>query len=212
MVNLENPYPEPRPPLSMFLPLPVIAVLGYMSMTCSFFTQIYQHSLAVILGVVTAALFDQELLTGGRIFKSSFPYRKIGAVAVSAGALFLVLFLASKFIFKTSVVYNFYRSVSSVSGVELLLVLAFVVAPFEELLFRGYLQLNLGRLAGYAPGFIAASILNGAFFIFSGSWLPVLYFLLIGLYCGYLYYKYSSVLLTSFVRALLMVLCVMIPF
>ncbi len=212
MVNLENPYPKPRPPMSVFIPLVIFGFMAWICLRHLYFSFIYQYGMAILLGVIIASLFDRELLTAGRIFESRFPYRKIFTVCGITIALFGVLLTVSRLAVHSRVLFDFYRSSSAVSSLEFFLVLVFLVTPFEEIFFRGYLQLNLMHLAGNLPGYIIASLLYGAAFIFSGSWILVLYFLLIGLYLGYLYYKFSSLLLVSLMRALLMGLMVIFPF
>lgn len=213
MVKLDNPYPAPKPPLIIFTPVILLYVAGYLCFRYALFAFPYQYALTVLALILVAFLFDRDLLTSERIFniRYGFPKKRIIVLGV-AGALMLLLWLSSAFLFKRPVLYDFYCGLKPLSTMEFGLLLVFVVAPFEEVFFRAYLQKHLGDLLGKAGGYAAASLLYGLFFLLCGGAAVALYLFITGLFFGFLYMRSSSVPINIVLRSALMIFLLALRF
>ncbi len=213
MVKLDNPYPVPKPPLIIFIPVILLYLAGYLCFRYSLFAFPYQYALTVLTLILVSFLFDRDLLTSERIFNFKYSFHKKKIIVLgSAGVLILLLWVSSGFLFKRPVLYDFYCGTTPLSAVELGLLLVFVVGPFEEIFFRAYLQKHMGDLLGKAGGYAAASLLYGLFFLLYGGTAVALYFFVTGLFFGFLYMMSSSVPINIVLRSALMIFLLALRF
>lgn len=212
MVNLENTYPSPRPPLAKFTPLAIAYIAGYFCFRYEMFTFIYQYSLCIMVPALISYLYDRNLLTRKRIFEFKVPTKKRLILPASIAGFIFLMVLISKIILHKELLYQFYSAGSSIQPLELSILLLIIIAPFEEIFFRGYLQHNLQNLAGNTFGPIIASLLYAVFFAFTNSGWLFIVFLLKGLCLCYLYVKCNSVFINGLIHAFFMLLLVIFKF
>ncbi len=126
--------------------------------------------------------------------------KKIGLGIISAGLLYAVFFVGnevSRMIFpfagaEISQVYSFKQNASELRIILLMIVL---IGPGEELFWRGYLQRHWQKRYGKIQGFVFASLLYALVHAASGNIMLVLSAGVCGLFWGFLYLRYRSVLM-----------------
>lgn len=126
--------------------------------------------------------------------------KKIGLGILSAGVLYAVFFVGnevSRIIFpfagvEISQVYSFKQDASALRIVLLMIVL---IGPGEELFWRGYLQRHWEKRFGRYWGFVFASVLYALVHAASGNIMLVLSAGVCGLFWGFLYLRYKSIIL-----------------
>lgn len=89
---------------------------------------------------------------------------------------------------------NVYSFKQDASSIRIGLLMLLIIGPGEELFWRGYLQRHLASRFGKYNGFILATILYTAVHIATGNAVLVLAALVCGLFWGWLYMKYRSML------------------
>jgi membrane protease YdiL (CAAX protease family) len=72
-----------------------------------------------------------------------------------------------------------------------------VIGPGEEVFWRGFLQKRAQSVLGVTAGWLAVSALYAAVHIGSGNLLLVLAAAAGGLFWGYLYFRYGSILVNT---------------
>ena len=77
------------------------------------------------------------------------------------------------------------------------LLMLLVIGPGEELLWRGYVQGNLTRKYGRGKGLFLAVIIYIAIHIATGNLVLILAALTGGLFWGWMYMRYRSILMNS---------------
>ncbi len=126
--------------------------------------------------------------------------KKIGLGILSAGLLYALFFVGneiSRMLFpfagtEINLVYGFKQNVSAL---RIILLMVFVIGPGEELFWRGYLQRLWQNRSGKIMGFVFASALYALVHVASGNIMLVFSAGLCGLFWGFLYLRYRSVLL-----------------
>lgn len=126
--------------------------------------------------------------------------KKIGLGIISAGLLYAVFFAGnevSRMIFpfagaEISQVYSFKQNASML---RIILLMIFLIGPGEELFWRGYLQRHWQKRYGKTQGFVFASLLYALVHAASGNVMLVLSAGVCGLFWGFLYLRYRSVLM-----------------
>ncbi len=88
-----------------------------------------------------------------------------------------------------------YRSSASSWRIGILMVL--VIGPGEELFWRGFVQRRLATDLGRWPGFIITTIIYTVAHISSGNLILILAAAVCGLFWGYLYLRYRSMVLNT---------------
>jgi hypothetical protein len=148
------------------------------------------------------------LLSDGKLRKrisgdlTSSVWKKMGLGFLSAVLLYLIFFIgneAVRFLFDFAdrdigQVYGFKEGAGTLR-IGLLMVL--IIGPGEELLWRGYIQGNLAERYGNREGFIIAALVYAAIHVATGNLVLVLAALTGGLFWGWMYRKYHSVLMNS---------------
>ncbi len=126
--------------------------------------------------------------------------KKIGLGIMSAGLLYAVFFVGnevSRFIFpfagaEISQVYSFRQNASVL---RIILFMIVFIGPGEELFWRGYLQRHWEKRFGGFWGYVLASVLYALVHAASGNIMLVLSAGVCGLFWGFLYLRYKSVVL-----------------
>jgi membrane protease YdiL (CAAX protease family) len=211
MVKLDNRYPVPRPPLTRFLGLACVLLLGYFAFTRHYVSFAYQYALCGLLGLLICYAFDGELLTAGRLLAYRRPFRKRhvlpGAVA---GAVVAIAIIAR--LFYASAPLRLWKFRSPISHFEYFIIIVILATLIEEIVFRGFVQYNLSNLVGSVAGYVTASTAYGLFYALSGNPGAVVIFTLLGLFSGFIYMKSSSVWLAAALRLPVMLLVYTLSF
>ena len=125
---------------------------------------------------------------------------KIGLGVLSALLLYAVFFVGNFisrniFTFAGSGIQDVYAFKMGVSKLRIALLMIFIIGPGEELFWRGFLQRNLQIKAGKYLGFALATGIYTFIHLGSGNIMLVLAAGVCGLFWGYLYLRYNSMIL-----------------
>ncbi len=159
-------------------------------------------TLSVLTLCGLALFFDHDGRGALRSDVRSRPARKIFLGAMSAAALYLV-FLIGGALAKQVLPWaghdigQVYALKAGVSSGRILLSLVLVIGPGEEVFWRGFLQKRAQSVLGATAGWLAVSALYAAVHIGSGNLLLVLAAAAGGLFWGYLYFRYGSILVNT---------------
>jgi len=127
-------------------------------------------------------------------------WKKIGIGLVSALVLYLVFFLGNYlsrlwFDFAGSGIENVYKFKGDAAGIRIAVLMLLVIAPGEELFWRGYLQRKFSNRFGKWPGLLIALVLYTGVHIFTGNFMLIMAALICGLFWAWMYLKYESMLI-----------------
>ena len=125
---------------------------------------------------------------------------KIGLGVLSALLLYVVFFVGNFisrniFTFAGSGIQDVYAFKMGVSKIRIALLMIFIIGPGEELFWRGFLQRNLQIKTGKYLGFSLATGIYTLIHLGSGNVMLVLAAGVCGLFWGYLYLRYNSMVL-----------------
>lgn len=126
--------------------------------------------------------------------------RKFWIGVYSAAALYGIFYVGNYF---SRLLFNFagdginsvYDFKSGISIERVFLFILIIIGPGEELFWRGFLQRNLSIRLGNGWGFVLATLLYAGVHVASGNFMLVLAALICGLFWGWLFMKYKSVIL-----------------
>jgi membrane protease YdiL (CAAX protease family) len=90
---------------------------------------------------------------------------------------------------------NVYAFKQEAAPLRIGLLMLLVIGPGEELFWRGYLQRRLGQKIGKRGGFFLATALYTAIHLATGNMVLVLAALVCGLFWGWLYMRYKSMII-----------------
>jgi uncharacterized protein len=152
---------------------------------------------ALIILVLSGTVFDRDYLTGIRADFKEHRARKIGLGLAAALALFIVFAVGnqiSRYILdfagrNIDAVYGFRGEASSL---RIVLLMAIVIGPGEELFWRVFLQGRLSQQFGPWKGFAAATALYTAVHLASGNLMLVLAAMVCGIFWGLLFFQFRS--------------------
>jgi len=127
-------------------------------------------------------------------------WRKIGIGLLSAFLLYLLFFagnyLSRKwFNFAGSGIEGVYRFKGDAAGIRIAMLMLVLIGPGEELFWRGFLQRKLSSKTGKWTGFIIALLLYTGVHIFTGNFMLIMAAFICGLFWGWMYLKYNSMLI-----------------
>ncbi len=126
----------------------------------------------VWLGLVTAVFLYLAFMIGNYIAQLWFDFAKTDIAAV-------------------------YDYKSGVSPIRIGLLLILVIGPGEELFWRGFVQRRMQAEIGLWPGFILTTAIYSLIHIGSGNIMLVMAAAICGLFWGYLYLRYQSMVLNA---------------
>jgi len=126
--------------------------------------------------------------------------RKTGIGLLSAALLFILFFIGNYlsrkwFDFAGSGIEGVYGFKGDAAGIRIALLMLLVIGPGEELFWRGYLQRKLSLKAGKWTGFFLALLLYTGVHVFTGNIMLILAAFICGLFWGWMYLKYNSMLI-----------------
>ena len=157
-------------------------------------------SLNVAILVAFGLLSDKSYLNFIRKDLQEGRLKKIGLGIISAGLLYAVFFVGNEvsrmiFPFAGSEISQVYHFKQDASALRIILLMIFIIGPGEELFWRGFLQRHWQKRYGKIHGFVGASILYALVHVASGNIMLVLSAGVCGLFWGFLYLRYKSVLM-----------------
>jgi membrane protease YdiL (CAAX protease family) len=153
-------------------------------------------TLLITLGFI----IDKNYLPWLKIDFSVNVLKKIGLGLLSAAFLY-GLFFAGNYLsrlwfgFAESGIDNVYTFKGNAPALRIALLMVLVIGPGEEIFWRGFLQRHYASKWGKWPGFIIALVLYTGVHVFTGNFMLVMAALICGIFWGWLYLKYESMLL-----------------
>jgi len=152
----------------------------------------------LFLGLISDGKFRKRI--SGDI--TSSVWKKMGLGFLSAVLLYLIFFIGNEavrflFDFADRDIGQVYGFKDGAGTLRIGLLMLLIIGPGEELLWRGYIQGNLAERYGNREGFIIAVLVYGAIHVATGNLVLVLAALTGGLFWGWMYMKYRSVLINS---------------
>lgn len=210
MVKLDNPYSQYRPTWKVFIPMVVMYPLLKVAMQYAYFSFLYQYSIALLLLIVIAQYCDKGLFTKERIFAFDLPFeRKIFYLMVMVIILIPIRNIAIQFTQNPQTL-HFYQG--QMPLLESMLVMMAIIAPCEELFFRGFVQYNLS----FYFGKYGAIVIGALFYSLIGAAAHSLYlaviFFLIGITIGYIYSRVKSLLQAVILHEITVIFMYIYPF
>jgi membrane protease YdiL (CAAX protease family) len=126
--------------------------------------------------------------------------KKIGLGILSAGLLYAVFFIGNEvsreiFPFAGTEIGQVYSFKQNASALRIILLMIFIIGPGEEVFWRGYLQRHWQNRFGKIKGFVIAAVLYALVHAASGNIMLVLSAGVCGLFWGFLYLRYRSILM-----------------
>jgi uncharacterized protein len=157
-------------------------------------------SAAIVLLISLGAALDAEYIPALRRDFGESAGKKIGQGLLTAAALYLVFFIgnwASRLIlpFAGADIGQVYGFKTGAPVLRIVLSMALVIGPGEELFWRAFLQRRWQKRFGPWGGWLAATALYAFVHAGSGNPMLVLAAAVCGLFWGYLYMKTGSALL-----------------
>jgi membrane protease YdiL (CAAX protease family) len=155
-------------------------------------------NLVVLLAI--CFLTDREYLILVKKDLSEGLLRKTGIGLLSAVLLYILFFIGNYlsrkwFDFAGSGIEGVYGFKGEAAGIRIALLMLLVIGPGEELFWRGYLQRKLSLKAGKWTGFLLTLLLYTGVHIFTGNIMLILAAFICGLFWGWMYLKYNSMLI-----------------
>jgi membrane protease YdiL (CAAX protease family) len=127
---------------------------------------------------------------------------KIGMGVLSAAVLYGLFYAGNiisrrLFFFAGTGIEGVYAFKSDASTLRISLLMLFLIGPGEELFWRGFLQRRLQKGLGQWRGFILATMIYAFIHVGSGNVMLVLAAGVCGLFWGFLYLRFHSMLLNA---------------
>lgn len=144
----------------------------------------------------TLALYiDRNYLKEIYVFKNNH----IAIGIISALILYLIFYLGNylsglMFTFAGTQVSGIYNNKIQADYLVISLLLLFWIGPAEEIFWRGFVQSNLNKKYGDIKGLLIASLIYALVHIWSFNFMLIMAALLCGLFWGYIYNRYKSVI------------------
>lgn len=179
--------------LMLFIPLFILRGIG----AFDFWWWMSGNLVLLVTIVIATDKTYQNELAGD--FKSHL-FRKALLGIVSAVVLYGVFFIGnglSRWMFdfagrNISYVYGFK---GDAEALRIGLLMLFIIGPGEELLWRGYIQGVLSKSLGKVTGFLLGVFLYTLIHVATGNLILILAALVGGLFWGWMYLKYNSMLM-----------------
>jgi membrane protease YdiL (CAAX protease family) len=126
--------------------------------------------------------------------------RKIGIGLLSAAFLYVLFFVGNYlsrrwFDFAGSGIENVYEFKGNASAIRIALLMILIIGPGEEIFWRGYLQRQFAGKWGKWTGLVVALVIYTGVHVLTGNFMLVMAALICGLFWGWLYLKYESMLI-----------------
>lgn len=210
MVKLDNPYAKHRPSWKVCIPMLLLYPLLKWVIHYSYFSFLYQYSIALLILIIIAQYLDERLFTKDRIFSFDFPFeRKIFYLFVMIIVLIPIRNIAVQFT-PTPQLLNFYQG--NIKTLESVLIMVAIIAPCEELFFRGFAQYNLSFFFGKYGGVVIAALLYSITGIAAHSLYLAVLFFIIGIVIGLIYSRVQSLVQATLLHIITIIFMYLFPF
>ena len=210
MVKLDNPYAKQRPSWKVFVPMLLVYPILKWVIHYSYFSFLYQYSIALLILIIIAQYLDERLFTKDRIFSFDFPFeRKIFYLFVMIIVLIPIRNIAVQFT-PTPQLLNFYQG--KIKTLESVLIMVAIIAPCEELFFRGFAQYNLSFFFGKYGGVVIAALLYSITGIAAHSLYLAVLFFIIGIVIGLIYSRVQSLVQATLLHIITIIFMYLFPF
>ena len=210
MVKLDNPYARYRPSWKIFIPMLLLYPLLKWVIHYSYFSFLYQYSIALLILIIIAQYVDESLFTKDRIFSFDFPFeKKLFYLFVMIVVLIPIRNIAVQFT-TTPQLLNFYQG--NIKSLESMLIMVAIIAPCEELFFRGFAQYNLSFLFGKYGGIVIAALLYSIIGITAHSLYLAVLFFIIGIVIGLIYSRVKSLIQATLLHIITIIFMYLFPF
>lgn len=155
--------------------------------------------LAFNIAVACAAAFAADRGYGARLradLRSGLAWK--AGLGLASAALLYGVFAAGKlaalkiFPFAASGIASVYGLRTGVNLLRVVLLMGLVIGPGEEVVWRGFLQENIGRRLGRRAGFVLTALAYALVHVGSGNVMLVLAAAVCGLFWGGLYMRFRS--------------------
>jgi membrane protease YdiL (CAAX protease family) len=177
----------------MFMPMFVIRAIGNFD-----FWWWMSSNLIILVGLSFALdkTCQQEFISD---LRSQIP-RKILYGLLSAAVLYGVFYAGNSIVrwmfdFAGRDISNVYGFKGSADAMRIGLLMLLIIGPGEELLWRGYVQGTLSASLGKQKGFIIGVLIYTLIHIATGNFILIMAALVGGLFWGWMYMKYNSLLM-----------------
>lgn len=210
MVKLDNPYAKYRPSWKVFIPMLLLYPLLKLVIHYSYFSFLYQYSIALLILTIIAQYVDESLFTKDRIFSFDIPFeKKIFYLFVMIVVLIPIRNIAVQFTTTTQLL-NFYQG--NIKLLESMLIMVVIIAPCEELFFRGFAQYNLSFFFGKYGGIVIAALLYSITGIAAQSMYLAVLFFSIGIIIGLIYSRVKSLAQATSLHVITIIFIYLFPF
>lgn len=160
----------------------------------------YWMSANLVVMISLAWLFDPSYGKNLRDDISLNVPRKIILGVLSAIALYGVFYLGNQlsrlmFHFAGTGIANVYAFKGDADSLRVGLLMLLVIGPGEELFWRGFLQNHYEKRFGNTKGFLIATAVYTGVHVFTGNIMLIVAALVAGLFWGWMYMKYKSMVM-----------------
>jgi len=151
------------------------------------------------MGIAASILATLAMIFAGKpLKKEEITFKNILIGIVSAVILYGIFWLGNTlsglmFDFAPHQVGNIYEIRTQSELWFIAFVLLFITSPAEEIFWRGFLQRWLEQRNGKALGWIFGALIYGGVHVISGNFMLTMAALVAGLFWGYMYQKYETI-------------------
>ena len=154
----------------------------------------------LVILITLGLILDRSYLPFLRDDLQNDALKKIGIGLLSVVILYFVFYFGNwlsriLFDFASEGIENVYAFKGNASATRISILMLLIIGPGEEIFWRGLLQRNLAKKLGPMKGFMLATFLYTLVHIFTGNIMLILAALICGLFWGWLYMKYESMLM-----------------
>lgn len=181
--------------LSLLFFIPLFITRGF-----GFFDFWWWMSANIIIMISVSFYFDSRYLG---ILKDDFSRHTVRKILLGIGSAILLYFVfwAGNYLsrqwfgFAGEGIQDVYSFKGDAAHYRILVLMAFIIGPGEELFWRGVLQRWFSYRSGTLKGFVMATLLYTAVHVFSFNPMLIVAAFVAGLFWGYMYYRYKSLLM-----------------
>lgn len=155
----------------------------------------------VTMLIATTVLITLSLLWGKEDLKELYTFKASHFVIglISAFILYLVFYAGNFFSqllfdFSKQQISNIYSTKSQANNVFIGFALLLWIGPAEEIFWRGFVQHKLSARYGGLKSFFITSVIYALVHIWSFNFMLIMAALICGLFWGWMFYKYKSVI------------------
>lgn len=197
MNNLIQTFKKGKATLLITLFAVVLFVVMFINKQAGVFDFWYWMSANLMVVISIAFITDKENLILLKKDIVEKPFKKILMGIGFAFILFVVFYVGNiliRFLLEKAGegIKNVYSFKQNAPPWRIVLLMALIIGPGEEIFWRGYLQRKLSQFFGENKGYLWATFLYTVVHVFTGNMVLVLAALICGIFWGFLYKKYQS--------------------